>query len=191
VLWGPIARGNSFGMKKLLWLPCPVVLLLSLFAPEIACIATHLSSSRDVALGKYHIRTPLTCIVSGDYKTYLWTFSAPGIARLGFKKYLKRDIPVSEMSFYPVEHPEQQLVKNVPLDGKTILAKHSIRFGQQTINCWDLIHHNKFVGSSPSDPTLADITCSTDNDDFYAHFSGWRGDAPTFYETLQRITFPD
>jgi hypothetical protein len=178
-------------MRKLLWLPCAVVLLLSLFAPETACIAGHLSSSRDVVLGKYHIRTPLTCIVSGDYKTYLWTFSAPGIARLGVKKYLKRDIPVSEMSFYPVEHPEQQLVKNVPLDGETILAKRSIRFGRQTMNCWDLIHHNKFVGSSPSDPTLADITCSTDNDDFYAHFSGWRGDAPTFYETLQRITFTD
>jgi len=144
-----------------------------------------------VVLGKYHIRTPLTCIVSGDYKTYLWTFSAPGIARLGFRKYWKRDIPVSEMSFYPVEHSEQQLVKNVPLDGETILAKRSIRFGQQTMNCWDLIHHNKFVGSSPSDPTLADIACSTDNDDFYAHFSGWRGDAPTFYETLQRITFTD
>jgi hypothetical protein len=93
------------------------------------------------------------------------------------------------MSFYPVEHPEQQLVKNVPLDGETILAKRSIPFGQQTMNCWDLIHHNKFVGSSPSDPTLADIACSTDNDNFYAHFSGWRGDAPAFYETLQRITF--
>jgi hypothetical protein len=93
------------------------------------------------------------------------------------------------MSFYPVEHPEQQLDKNVPLEGQTILAKRSIRFGQQMMNCWDLIHHNKFVGST--DPALADIACSTDNDDFYSHFSGWRGDASTFYETLQRITFTD
>ncbi|HTQ59340.1 MAG TPA: hypothetical protein VMI32_03900 [Candidatus Solibacter sp.] len=95
------------------------------------------------------------------------------------------------MSFYPVEHPEQQLDKNVPLEGQTILAKRSVRFGQQMMNCWDLIHHNKFVGSSPTDPELADIACSTDNDDFYAHFSGWRGDASTFYGTLQRITFTD
>jgi hypothetical protein len=93
------------------------------------------------------------------------------------------------MSLYPVEHPEQQLVKNIPLEGETILARRSIRFGLQTLNCWDLIHHNKFVGSSPTDPALADIACSTDNDDFYAHFSGWRGDAPTFFETLHGITF--
>ncbi len=178
-------------MRKLLWLPCPVVFFVSLFAPEIACLSTHLLSSRDVVLGKYHIRTPLTCVGGGDYNTYLWTFSAPGIARLGFRKYWNRDVPVSKMSFYPVEHPEQQLDKNVPLDGETVLAKRSIRFGQQMMNCWDLIHHNKFVGSSPTDAALADIACSTDNDDFYAHFSGWRGDAPTFYETLQRITLAE
>ena len=178
-------------MRKLLWLPCAVVFVLSFFATEIACIATHLVSSRDVVLNKYHIRAPLTCVVGGDHNTYLWTFAAPGIARLGFRKYWNREVPLSKMVFYPVQHPEQQLDKNVPLDGETILAKRSIRFGQQLINCWDLIHHNKFVGSSPTDPALADIACSTDNDDFYAHFSGWRDDAPAFYETLQRITFTD
>lgn len=130
-------------------------------------------------------------MVSGDRNSYVWTFSAPGIARLGLRKYWKRDVPVSEMSFYPVEHPEQQLTKNVPLDEVTILGKRSIRFGQQMLNCWDLIHHNKFVGSLPADPALADIACSTQNDDFYAHFSGWRGDAATFYETLQRITITE
>jgi hypothetical protein len=176
-------------MRKLLWLPCVVVFSVSLFAPEIACISTHLFSSRDIVLSKYHIRTPLTCVGSGYNSTYLWTFSAPGIARLGFRKYWKRDIPISEMSFYPVQNPEHQLDKNVPLDGETVLAKRSIRFDQQTMNCWDLIHHNKFVGSSPTDPALADIACSTDNEDFYAHFSGWRGDTLTFYETLERITF--
>jgi hypothetical protein len=179
-------------MRKLLWLPCAVVLVLSFFAPEIACISTHLVNHRDVVLGKYHIRTPVTCVVFVGYDdTFLWTFAAPGIARLGFRRYWNREVPVSKMVFYPVQHPEQQLDKNVPLDGETILAKRSIRFGQQLINCWDLIHHNKFVGSSPTDPALADIACSTDNDDFYAHFSGWRHDAPAFYETLQRITLTD
>ena len=177
-------------MRKLLWLPCAAALVVFFFASEIACIVTHLVISRDVVLGKYRVRTPLTCVVFvGDRNTYLWTFAAPGIARLGFKRYWNRDVPVSTMVFYPVQHPEQQLDRNVPLDGETILAKHSIRFGQQMINCWDLIHHNKFAGSSPTDPALADIACSTDNDDFYAHFSGWRGDAPAFYEALQRITF--
>src|SRR6516165_6503668 len=103
-------------MGKLLWLPCSFALVFSLFAPEIACIATHLSTSRNVALGKYRIRTPLTCIaVSGDHNTFLWTFSAPGIARLGLRRYWRREVPLSEMSLYPVEHPEQQLVKNIPL----------------------------------------------------------------------------
>jgi hypothetical protein len=190
-LGSPIVRGNSLSMRKLLWLPCVVVFLVSLFAPEIACISTHLLKSREVVLGKYHIRTPLTHFGGGDYNAYLWTLSAPGIARLGFRKYWERDIPVSEMSFYPVQHPEKQLVKNVPLDGETVLAKRSIRFGQQIMNCWYVIHHSKFVGSSPADPALADIACSTDNDDFYTRFSGWRSDAPTFYETLQGITLTE
>lgn len=178
-------------MRNLLWLPCVIASFVFFFAPETACIVTHLVHSRDVVLGRYHIRTPLTCVIGGYQDTYLWTFAAPGIARLGFKKYWNRDIPVSEMGFYPVQHPERQLDKNVPLNGQTILAKRSFRFGRQMMNCWDLVHHNRFVGSSPTDPSLADIACSTDNDDFYAHFSGLRTDSPTFYETLQGITLTE
>jgi hypothetical protein len=47
-------RGSSFGMRKLLWLPCAVALVVSFFAPEIACIATHLVSSRGVVLEEFN-----------------------------------------------------------------------------------------------------------------------------------------
>ena len=114
-------------MKNLLWLPCVIASFGCLFAPETACIMSHLVRGREVVLGKYRVRAPLNCVIGGDRNTYLWTFSAPGIARLGFKKYLSRDIPVSEMTFYPVQHPEQQLHKNVTLDGVTILVTRSIR----------------------------------------------------------------
>jgi hypothetical protein len=91
------------------------------------------------------------------------------------------------MGFYPVFHPEVQLDKNVPLDNVTILAKHSFAFGNEWLNCWDLIHHNKFVGSYPTDPSIADIRCSSDSEHFYAYFFGWRGDLEAFYATLQGI----
>ena len=94
-------------MRKLLWLPCASVFVLSVFAPEIAGIATHLFTSRDVGLGKYHVRTPLTCIVVTlvHDNTFLGIFSAPGIARLGVRNIWRREVPVSQMSLYPVEHP--------------------------------------------------------------------------------------
>jgi hypothetical protein len=49
----------NFGMRKLLWLQCAVAFGVLLFAPETACVASHLVSSRDVVLGKYYISIPL------------------------------------------------------------------------------------------------------------------------------------
>jgi hypothetical protein len=91
------------------------------------------------------------------------------------------------MGFYPVPHPETQFDKNVPLDNATILAKHSFKLGKESLTCWDLIHHNRFLGPLPTDPSIADIRCSSDSEHFYAYFVGWRGDLPAFYETLQSI----
>ena len=188
---GPIASRRRKLLAGILWIPCVLVLMVSLFASEATGIATHMFQSGTVVLGQYRIRTPLTWVILSDQKSYLWTIATPGIGRIGFKRYWLRETPVSEMSLYPVPHPEPQLTKNVPLDGQTVLEKRSIQFGKQTLTCWDLIHNNKFVGSYPTDPAIADIACSTENDDFYAHFSGWRGDTSAFYETLQGITITE
>jgi hypothetical protein len=172
--------------RGLLWVPCLFVFAASLFVPEGVGIASHLISNRTSVLDKYRIRTPITWVIgySGDS---LWALTAPGMGRIGFRRYWRDEVPVSEMGFYPVFHPEEQFDKNVPLDNVTILAKHSFGFGNESLNCWDLIHHNKFVGSYPTDPSIADIRCSSDSEHFYAYFVGWRGDSEAFYRTLQRI----
>lgn len=184
---GQFASRRRKLLGGLLWIPSLLVLMVSLFAFETVGLATHLFQSGTVILGQYRIRTPLTWVIFTDQKSYLSAIAVPGIGRIGFRRYWLNQTPVSEMSLYPVPHPEEQLTKNVPLDGQTVLAKHSFQFGKQTLTCWNLIHNNKFVGSYPTDPAIADIACSTENDDFYAHFSGWRGDTFAFYETLQRI----
>jgi hypothetical protein len=94
---------------------------------------------------------------------------------------------VSDMGLYPVPHPEENLTRNVPLDDVTILGKRSFALGAESLNCWDLIEHNKFVGSHPTDPSIALIRCSSDSEHFYAYFRGWRGDTAAFYEILQGL----
>ncbi len=188
---GPIATARRKLIGRMLWIPCVAASVISLFPSETFGIATHLLRGRVTVLGKYRVRTPITWVISSTQTTYLWTIAAPGIGRIGFKRYWRHETLVSEASFAPVEHPELQLDKNVPLQGATVLSVRTFRFGKQKLSCWDLIHNNKFVGSYPTDPYIAEISCSTENDDFYAHFSGWRGDSLAFYETLQRITITE
>jgi hypothetical protein len=173
--------------RALLWLPCLFVVLGSLFVPEMVGVGSHLISNQTSILDKYRIRTPITWVVGYSGENSLRALTAPGMGRIGFRRYWHDEVPVSEMGFYPVFHPEEQLDKNVPLHSVTILEKRSFPFGNESLNCWDLIHHNKFVGAYPTDPSIADIRCSSESEDFYAYFSGWRGDSEAFYRTLQRI----
>jgi len=183
----PLTANQRKIRRGLLWVPCIFVAVASLFVPETVGIASHLFSLRTSTLDKYRIQTPVTWVIGYSGENQLWALTAPGIGRIGFRRYWRDEVPVSEMGFYPVFNPEEQLDKNVPLANMTILAKHSFAFGNESLNCWDLIHHNKFVGSSPTDPSIADIRCSSDSEHFYAYFVGWRGDAEAFYKTIQRI----
>ncbi len=92
------------------------------------------------------------------------------------------------MGFYPIRDPKNLLDKNVPLYDATILEKRSFAFGSQSLNCWDLVRHNPYTGDHPSDRSIAAIQCSSESEDFYAYFSGWRGDSEAFYKTLGGIS---
>lgn len=183
----PVTATGRRLRRGLLWVPCVLVSMAFMFVPETVGIASHLFSSRTAVLDKYRVRTPISWIIGYNQNNYLWAITAPGIARIGFQRYWRNEVPVSEMGFYPVPHPEAQFDKNVPLDSATILAKHSFELGKESLTCWDLIHHNKFVDPSPTDPLIADIRCSSDSEDFYVYFVGWRGDLPGFYGTLKSI----
>ncbi len=172
--------------RGLLWAPCVMVSLVLPFMPEAIGVGYHLFVSRAAELSKCHIQTPITWI-GGCNDSFLWAITAPGMGRIGIRRYWRDEVPVSVMGFYPVPHPEEQFTKNVPLDSVTILSKHSFALGNESLNCWDLIHHNKFVGSYPTDRSIADIRCSSDSEHFYAYFIGWRGDSAAFYATLQGI----
>jgi len=148
-----------------------------------------MAASRTMRLANYRIQIPITWVVGYSETTHFSAMTAPGIGRIGFLPYWRNEVPVSEMGFYPVSHPEQQFTKNVPLEGATVIAKRSFAFGNESLNCWDLIQHNKYVGSFPKDPSIANIRCSSDSEHFYAYFVGWRGDSASFYNTLQSIHY--
>jgi hypothetical protein len=174
--------------RGLLCVPYVIVSLVSLFVPEAIGVASHLGVSRTAALGNYQVHIPNTWFVGDRQDDYLWVMTVPGVGRIGFERYWRLEVPLSEMTLYPVPHPEEQLSKNVNLAGETVLARRTFALGNETLTCWDLIHNNPFVGSYPTDPSIADISCTTETDHFYVHFLGWRRDSAVFYETLQRIT---
>lgn len=156
----PIIANRRRMCRRLLWVPSVLVSIAFMFVPETVGITSHLFSNRTAALDKYRVQTPISWIIGYAQDDYLWAITAPGIGRIGFQRYWRNEVPVSEMGFYPVPHPEAQFDKNVPLDNATILAKHSFGLGKESLTCWDLIHHNRFVGPSPTAPSIADIRCS-------------------------------
>ena len=143
--------------------------------------------NRSITLQHYRIRIPVSWVIYTDHRSYLRTLDAPGIALIGVGRYWKNEVPVSGSVFYPISRPEEQLTESVPLAGARILEKRSFRFGNENLNCWDHIRFNKYVGPSIAEPEIAEIGCSSESNDFYAHFFGWRGDSPAFYATLQEI----
>lgn len=91
------------------------------------------------------------------------------------------------MGLYLVPHPEENFEKNVPLRDAIVLATHSFALGNESLNCWDLVERNRFVGARPHDPSMALIKCSSESEHFYAYFDGWRGDAAAFYDVLRNL----
>jgi len=170
-----------------LWAPSVIVLLVAPFVPEEIGMVSHLFVSQTAVLGKYRIQIPVTWIIDDKQEAHLSAMTVPGIGRIGLKTYLRFSPPLTAMYFYPLPHPEEQLAPSVYLKGETILAMQSFALGGETLTCWDLIHNNPFVGPSPSDPSLAEIECTTESDDFFAGFYGWRRDSAVFYETLRKI----
>lgn len=173
----------------MLWMPTILVFLASMFHAELATMISNGFRRPKVMLRHYQIRPPITwAVLAGDHNSFLWTFSAPGIARIGPRKYWSNRVPLTQCAFYPIDHPRDLLDDNVPLSGAIVLEKRSFPFGNERLTCWDLLRFNKYVGPAITEPGIAEIGCSTKSNDFYAHFFGWRGDASDFYATLQKVT---
>jgi hypothetical protein len=178
---------TSTRRRWVVWVPCIFVAAASLFVPEEMGIAFHLILNRRAVLdNKYRIRIPATWAIGYSNENAISIVTAPGMGRIGFRTYWRDEVPVAEIAFYVV-HPQEQWKKGVALDNATILARHSFAFGNESLNCWDLIHHG-IETSYPTDASIAEIRCSSDSEYFYADFIGWRGDSGAFYRTLERIT---
>jgi hypothetical protein len=130
---------------------------------------------------------PLTWFIDYDDETHFSAMTAPGIARIGIQRYWRRDVPISDIGLFPVDMPTVYFTKNVPLDGDTILAKRSFPLGNESLNCWDLIEHNEYVGPRSSDRSTALIRCTSDSEHLYAYCNGWRGDTDAFYSALEGL----
>ena len=187
--YGSIPCPRKKWRAVLLWMPCLAVSLFATCITEVIGMTSRLFYSPLPNISGKHFIIPEIWIIDHQENSHLSAMTVPGIARIGIKRYWDDAVPLSQIVFIDVAHPEEQLAPNVFLQGETILAKRSFRFGSETLNCWDLIHNNPYVGPSPKDPFIADISCTTESNHFYAHFNGWRGDSDAFYKALHSVTF--
>jgi hypothetical protein len=182
----PLWRKNAH--KGLLWLPSAIVLVAFLFLPEIAGVVSHVWHGRSLDLQRFHLRTPLTWVLVTDESSDCWAFASKGIARAGIGPYLRNEPPFSEVHFYAVLQPGADLSHaDEPSRVARVISQRSIPFGDRTLSCWDVIPPHPVHGPESIDYSFADIRCATKPYDFWAHFSGLRGDSPLFYETLQNV----
>ena len=168
--------------RGMLWAPILVVLVVFLFFPEALGIASHLF--RKLRLDHHRLDISLTWIVANNSNRYIWVVAVQGIGRVGLASYLRREEPVSEMTFSAASYGAYNA--QPPAHAK-VLSKQELPFGNEVLICWDII---PFADTRPNpiDPAFAEIICSAAKNDFAARFSGWRTDSPIFYEALQRVT---
>jgi hypothetical protein len=174
-------------VKRLLWLPTAIVLASALFLPEIAGVLSHVWHGRTLILQRFHVRTPLTWILETDERSYCWAFIGKGIGRIGITPYLHQEPPFSEILFYAAS--DRGFVRDeVYLEKVQILSQRSMRVGDRTLNCWDIVPPHPRNEAVKLDYSLADIGCESMPYDFWAHFSGPRTDSELFYDTLRNVT---
>jgi hypothetical protein len=174
--------------RKLLWLPTCIVLIASLFLPEIAGITSHAWYGRSLNLQRYQFKTPLTWVLETDGHSDCWAYAFQGMARAGFNPYLRQEPPMAEIHFYASPHPDADTARATHyLSRARVLSHRSISFGGRKLDCWETIPADPLFRPPETDNSFVDVICETDSYDFWAHFSGFRMDATAFYETLQNV----
>lgn len=65
-------------LRQLLWIPCILVCISALFAPETAGVASRLLSDRTVYWGQHRIRIPLNWVIDHNEDADFSAMTAPG-----------------------------------------------------------------------------------------------------------------
>ena len=88
----PIATSTRRIRRWLLWVPCLLASITSMFVPETVGLASHMFSNRTAVLDRYRVKTPITWIMGHNQGEYLCAITAPGLGRIGFQRYWRDEV---------------------------------------------------------------------------------------------------
>ena len=174
--------------RTALWMPSVLILVIFLFFPETAGLVSHLFWGPTIKVRQYRLKIPLTWIIATSGNSSAWAIAGKGIARVGFRRYWRGEEPISEMSIYT-----GSAASDFPplgeryLSHARILSKPTLKLGQTELTCLDFVSYADSL-PFPSNPSLAEISCFSDQNNFNASFSGQRSDSPAFYGVLRSAT---
>jgi hypothetical protein len=168
--------------RAALWMPSVLALAIFLFFPETAGLASHLFRGRTVNLRQYRLKIPPTWIVVTSSDSSAWVIAGKGIARVGFRPYWRREEPISEVSIYV--RSDSAEMSEWYLSRAKVLSKQTLKLGQGELTCFDIISYAD-TRPLPINSSLAEIFCSSNQNNFNASFSGQRSDSPAFYGLLR------
>jgi hypothetical protein len=171
--------------RTVLWIPSVFVLAIFLFLPEAVGLVSHLFCGPTVRLRQYRLKIPPTWIVETSSDSSAWVIAGKGIGRVGIRRYWRREEPISEASFYAGS--DLPSLGEWYLSHARILSKPTLRLGQRELTCLDIVSYSD-SRPFPTNPSFAEIFCSSDQHDFNASFYGQRSDSSAFYDLLRGAT---
>ena len=166
-----------------LWGPPALALVVLLFFPETAGIASHLFRPGAGKLGQYRVQTPITWVIAdrGDSNnfSYVALYGAKGIARAG-----RIHSPVSFVTFHRSIH-DSQLGLRKPDDVK-ITSTRTFQVGRELVTCWEYT-----LDYILWEYNVEAVACSSSGGEFGASFFGQKTDIPNFYKVVQSVRRTD
>jgi hypothetical protein len=168
-------------VRRLLWIPSLVAMVVFLFLPEAIGIVQHLSNTGAASLNHHRIQVPLTwCFRSGG--NYLVATTEKGIGRVGPLQYWRGDPPISEMRFFALSGPSKSRPYDEPPERAITSSRRTLPFGMEMLTCWEIVAARHYL------PPQVSIQCTSSMNDFIATFEGRRADVSGFYDLLERAT---
>jgi hypothetical protein len=177
------SRRRSRTIRKLLWLPSMLVLLLFLFFPEVWGSMWHVAN-RKATLQGYRVPLPLTWFVlyNNEPSTHLSGMAGTGIAR-GWKLHHYLYVPLSDWTVS--ENSEENQLPGW-LENEQVTSTRVFRIDKQTLTCNE--YQRKLPvwwTAAPTQPIYVD--CRGDGL-LRATLNGEKSHLPAFYQMISGIT---
>ncbi len=186
-------KWRSRGIRWASWIPVLIVLLVSLFLPEIWGILSQADSPRPASLLGYSVPIPRTWIVLVRWdepetgRSWVTGLASRGMA-FGVRPYWRGRAPLSSWDIRTMPYlksEENATDRRSPKDSE-IIGRRVLSIGSESVTCLDYWPSYRSRPEHVEASPFAYVECSGNR--LVAGFDGERNQVAAFYEMLEGIT---